>query len=111
MKDHAENPIDSNSPELLRIFGDRKNIPTAMVAHNDYVAYRMHEILHELDPHLPEIETVGFFDTKWSKQSGREFSTFAIDFADMWRKAFSNLRNGPVRGDNVQWTIPKFVGR
>ncbi len=111
MKDHAENLIDSKSPDLLRIFGDRKRIPTAMVAHNDYVAYRMQEILRNFDSGTADIETIGFFDTKWSKQPGREFSTFAVDYADMWQKAFSTLKHDSAHGDNVQWTIPKFVGR
>ncbi|MEI6421695.1 MAG: GntR family transcriptional regulator [Lentisphaerota bacterium] len=111
MKDNAGKPIDSNSPDLLRIFGNGKSIPTAIFAASDYVGFRIHELLRKMNSHIPEIETIGFFDTKWSKQSGREFSTFAIDYADMWKKAFSNLKNDSAHGDNVQWTIPKFVGR
>lgn len=109
--DNDGNPIDSNSPDLLRIFGNGKRIPTAMFAASDYVGFRIHELLRKMNSHIHEIESIGFFDTKWSKQPGQEFSTFAIDYADMWKKAFSNLRKCPDRVDNVQWTIPKFIGR
>lgn len=109
--DNDGNPIESNSPALLRIFGNGKSIPTAIFAASDYVGFRIHELLRKMNSNIPEIETIGFFDTKWSKQPGREFSTFAIDYADMWRKAFSSLKNDSAHGGNVQWTIPKFVGR
>lgn len=109
--DRADKEIKPESPELRRIFEDSSEAPTAILAISDYVGFYFQQLVNRMKPKLGSIETIGFFDTKWSKQQGHEFSTFAIDYADMWRRAFSNMKSGSGNGRSVQWSVPKFVAR
>lgn len=111
LKDQAGVLTDVKSPEVHRIFGGLRSRPTAIFASSDYVGFNMRQMLGKFNPQLAGLETIGFFDTKWSKQPGREFSTFAIDYADMWWKAFSVLKDEGNGGGNLQWTLPKFIRR
>jgi DNA-binding LacI/PurR family transcriptional regulator len=97
---------------LREIFKDCKNSPTAMIGLSDYIVIKFLDILKQLAPLSSEMEVIGFYDTHWSKIPGQEFSTFRIDYAEMWSKALELFEgNSKQDSSNIQWIIPKLIYR
>jgi DNA-binding LacI/PurR family transcriptional regulator len=96
--------------EFNRIFGDPKNAPTALLAVSDYIASKIIERAEKINPMAAGIETIGFFNTANSKVPGHEFSSFEIDYVNMWNKAFE-MFNDKENSTTIEWIIPKLIWR
>ena len=98
--------------KIERAFGDRKNAPTAMIALSDYMAVKFIDALKNIAPLSAEMEVIGRHDTMWSRVAGREFSSFRVDYAEMWAKAFDLFEGNNINENStIQWIIPKLICR
>ncbi len=77
--------------------------PTAVFGQNDYYL----ELLEGLCPETARLERLGFFDTWHSRRPGHEFSSFRIDFEDIWRRVADSFTGEP----SIVKVPPKLVGR
>jgi DNA-binding transcriptional regulator YhcF (GntR family) len=108
------NSLCFDSPEILLI--NREDIeaapekiaatldsyaPTAFFAQTDYLVAR----LSELFPYIEQTECIGFFDLHYSRIKGHEFSSFNLDFKELWTKALDPEQHG------VQYLNPEFIER
>lgn len=77
--------------------------PTAVLSQSDYYM----ELVENLCPETVDLERIGFFDTLHSRRPGHEFSSFHIDFADVWRRVADAFAGEP----RVVKLPPKLVAR
>jgi hypothetical protein len=77
--------------------------PTAIIGQCDYYL----RLLEELCPETVALDRIGCFDTQHSKRPGHEFSSYRIDFGDVWRQA-AEAFDGPPR---VVEIAPELVAR
>lgn len=107
----GDKALSAESPELKRIFGDAENMPTAIVAHTDFMAAMLMRMLKEIDVNYDHIEIIGCFDTAWSKQTDHEFSSFNIDYKKLWRKAFNLFQENTRTENRIEWITPRMIQR
>lgn len=100
------NQVD-NTDRIKKLF--TVNRPTAMLASSDYLAYLLLKDLRDINSSWGQIETIGFFDTYWSKIPGHEFASFKIDFRDMWSRAFNLLNKFSLESEHVEWITPQLI--
>ncbi len=97
-------------PEKVVELFSGPDAPTALLEASDYQAHLFLEGLQSLLPSLRLPETVGGYDTVWSRLPGREFHSFRIDYRQLWRQAVE-LMGGDMPGREVFWLSPEFVQR
>jgi DNA-binding transcriptional regulator YhcF (GntR family) len=74
--------------------------------------YCVHEFLTRLRtrlPELPDIEAIGAYNTKWSKQPGSGFATYDMRFAEIWRRALTHMLEPGRAAEKVELITPEFV--
>lgn len=76
--------------------------PTALFAHSDYSIH----IMTEKCPCTAKLEKIGFFNLEYSRIPQSEFSSFGIDFGEIWRKAIMNFDNPKAQ---IQYVKPKLI--
>jgi hypothetical protein len=65
--------------------------PTGVWGASDFLLAR----LDELCPQTANLDRIGCFDTQFSRQRGRVFSSFRTDFETIWRKALESFAGEP----------------
>jgi DNA-binding LacI/PurR family transcriptional regulator len=92
------------------LYSDPGNMPTAVLAFNDYFAVRFLDLLKTRHG-ITGLEVIGFYNTIHSQQPGQEFSSFAINYEHMWRKAIRMFTNPEEAEANILMEIPKLIVR
>lgn len=95
---------------ILDVFG-QDDRPTALVSVNDHNVALFRDQLERACPQCTGIEAIGAYDTSWSRQPGREFHSFRIDYAGIWRSAVAQMMELPSPSEAVQWVEAEFVER
>ncbi len=78
--------------------------PDAALGMNDYVLVQ----LEQLCPETGSIDRIGFFDTVHSRRHGREFSSFRINYREMWEMAIESFQPGKPQ---VRLVMPELIRR
>jgi DNA-binding LacI/PurR family transcriptional regulator len=102
--------FENNLKELIRIFTD-PNPPTALLGSNDYCVFYFTEKMKEYFPNSGYLEKIGFYNTVWSRQQGREFSSFEMNFETIWKKAFRHLLDPESVMEKIEYVKPAFIER
>jgi DNA-binding LacI/PurR family transcriptional regulator len=98
-------------PERLEmVFGNPEQCPTAILGMADSSLFRFISRLQEQFLSLPDFDLVGCFDDHWSRLPGHEFSSYRIDFAQIWQEALQ-MTTGPAAGRGLRRIPPKLVER
>lgn len=74
--------------------------PTAVIGQSDFALIQ----LESLCPETAGLDRIGFFDTHHARREGREFSSFHIDFAQIWQQAIDSFAS-PARVEKIRPTL------
>jgi DNA-binding LacI/PurR family transcriptional regulator len=67
--------------------------------------------MKEYFPNSGYLEKIGFYNTVWSRQQGREFSSFEMNFETIWKKAFRHLLDPESVMEKIEYVKPAFIER
>ncbi len=74
--------------------------PTAVIGQSDFALVQ----LETLCPETAALDRIGFFDTHHARREGREFSSFHIDFSQIWQQAIDSFAS-PARVEKIRPTL------
>ena len=100
-----------NAPErITKVFGGKYR-PTAILGTTDHIAAVFRDQLIARYPRLAAIDIIGAYDTEWSRQPGRAFPSFSIDFRAIFRAALDRMVAPSPKGENLEWVRARLVER
>lgn len=93
--------FQDNPARLVRIY--RKDPPTAVFARGDHPLFEFTRHAEMFFPDAPRPEKIGAFNSLWSNQPGKEFSSWKWDWTAFWKKVFAH------KGDGVEYYQPELL--
>lgn len=98
-----------HDPERVkRIFGC-DTPPTAIFSREDSILFDFMSKVNRLYPNCQDMEMIGCFDSIWSRLPGQEFSSWHINFSELWSLAAARLKQKTKSG--IEWIMPDFIER
>lgn len=94
----SQHDFQANPSRLIRIY--RKEPPTAVFARGDHPLFEFTQRAAMFFPEAPVPEKIGAFNSFWSNQPEREFSSWQWDWMAFWKKVLAH------RGSGVEYYRP-----
>lgn len=82
--------------------------PTAIFGLSDHIVHEITECGAKICPEIGKLDKLGFYDLKYSKLPGHEFSSMKIDFGGIWQNAFNMLNSNDT---SVCKIMPELIQR
>lgn len=93
--------FEKNRSRIDNIFGE-KDHPTGILGTSDYATMVFMDQLNKIYS-FKDLEPIGVYDTAWSRIPGKEFSSFRLDYVQIWEQVLSMFLNGKSNIQTVKW--------
>jgi DNA-binding transcriptional regulator YhcF (GntR family)/DNA-binding LacI/PurR family transcriptional regulator len=99
-----------DKPEEIKKFFNPK-VKTGIFGLADYNLVIFLEQLEELLGFKPNVEIIGYYNTRWSNRPGLEFSSVKIDYNSLWTNIAKLATSENIDNDTVVWVKPEIIKR